>query len=203
MFSLQLRLIPVSKRLVLLNVFCFDASITPTIIIYEPPQQLIDVSLQWSHYHHNSSAFSMYCSCCYCYFRLSVEQASLIGLSLSYCVSLAGVFQYGVRLSTEVESLVSLLAALSPVIDPVIIVMLSTFDVYRWYLLSDWWLMASCPQRLLWTPHQMWICPTRTGQKRVQLTCMISSYVTVQGIHLFSKASLVILPLQKRYTSNT
>ena len=79
----------------------------------------------------------MYCSCCYCYFRLSVEQASLIGLSLSYCVSLAGVFQYGVRLSTEVESLVSLLAALSPVIDSVIIVMLSTFDVYRWYLLSD------------------------------------------------------------------
>ena len=79
----------------------------------------------------------MYCSCCYCYFCLSVEQASLIGLSLSYCVSLAGVFQYGVRLSTEVESLVSLLAALSPVIDSVIIVMLSTFDVYRWYLLSD------------------------------------------------------------------
>ena len=33
---------------------------------------------------------------------------SLIGLSLVYCISLSGVFQYGVRLSTEVESLVSL-----------------------------------------------------------------------------------------------
>ena len=46
------------------------------------------------------------------HFLTLVEQASLIGLSLSYCVSLAGVFQYGVRLSTEVESLVSLLDAI-------------------------------------------------------------------------------------------
>jgi ABC-type multidrug transport system fused ATPase/permease subunit len=30
---------------------------------------------------------------------------NLIGLSLVYCISLSGVFQYGVRLSTEVESL--------------------------------------------------------------------------------------------------
>ena len=40
-------------------------------------------------------------------FSASVVNASLIGLSLSYCVSLAGVFQYGVRLSTDIESLVS------------------------------------------------------------------------------------------------
>ena len=32
---------------------------------------------------------------------------SLIGLAMALAVGLAGVFQYGVRLSTEVESLVS------------------------------------------------------------------------------------------------
>ena len=31
----------------------------------------------------------------------------LIGLALTYSISLAGMFQYGVRMSTEVENLVS------------------------------------------------------------------------------------------------
>ena len=39
---------------------------------------------------------------------LCVEvDVGLIGLSLAYSVSLAGIFQYGVRLSGEVENLVS------------------------------------------------------------------------------------------------
>ena len=60
--------------------------------------------------------------------------------------------------------------------------------------------MESYLQRLPWIRRRMLTSLTRTGRWRGQSRCVTSSFDTVQGMNTFSKASLVTLAPQRRYT---